>query len=58
MLTIRVSGTGLKTARTLLGWSLQAINTDGRDANRDGDVIIPSHIWDLLQQAIAKATGK
>jgi len=28
MLTIRVSGTGLKTARTLLGWSLQ--ETAGR----------------------------
>jgi len=25
MLTIRVSGTGLRTARTLLGWSLQEL---------------------------------
>ena len=29
---------------------LRAIDTEARDANRDGDVIIPSHVWDLVSQ--------
>lgn len=32
--------------------ALQAINAEGKDANKNGDVVIPSHVWDLVQQAL------
>ncbi len=35
--------------------ALQAVDTDGRDANPNGDVTISSEIWDMVQQALAKA---
>jgi hypothetical protein len=35
-----------------------AVTTDGRDANANGDVTIPSSAWDLIRAAIAKATGE
>lgn len=46
----------IAAAPELLG-ALQAVDAEGRDASKNGDVIIPSHVWDLIQQAIAKATG-
>lgn len=44
--------------------ALKAVDTDGRDAYPDcddcnaGDVIIPSHVWDMIESAIAKAEGR
>lgn len=37
--------------------ALKAIDAEGRDANANGDVTIPSHVWDLVAQALAKAEG-
>lgn len=34
--------------------ALQAIDLEGRDANPNGDVTIPSHVWDLVQQALGR----
>jgi hypothetical protein len=31
---------------------------EARDANKNGDVIIPSHVWDLVSQALEKATSE
>ena len=28
---------------------LEAIDAEGRSANADGDVIIPSHVWDMVR---------
>jgi len=42
--------------------ALQAVDTDGCDPLGvcvqigAGDVLIPSHVWDLIEQAITKAT--
>lgn len=34
--------------------ALEAVSTEARDVNADGDVVIPSHVWDLVSAAIAK----
>ncbi len=38
--------------------ALLAIDSQGKDASPNGDVAIPSEIWDLVQQAITKATAE
>lgn len=35
--------------------TLQSIEREGRDANADGDVVIPSEVWDQVRAALAKA---
>ncbi len=47
----------IAAAPTMLA-ALLAIDSEGKDANRDGGVTIPSAIWDLVQQAIARATAE
>jgi hypothetical protein len=37
--------------------ALRAVMSEAKDANENGDVLILSHVVDLVQQAIAKATG-
>ncbi len=46
---------GIIVAAPLLLRACKAIDTEGRDANRDGGVIISSEVWDLVQQAIERA---
>lgn len=35
--------------------ALEAIDQEGSDANKNGDVTIPSEIWDLIQQSLKLA---
>lgn len=37
--------------------TLDAIESECKDANRNGDIIVPSHIVDLILHTIAKAKG-
>lgn len=34
-----------------------AVSEEATDANRNGDIIVPSHVWDLIAQALNKALG-
>lgn len=34
--------------------ALDAIDVEAKNANADGDVTLPSHVWDLVQQALGR----
>ena len=47
----------LITAAPDLLHACKSVSLECRDYNRDGDIIVPSHVWDLISKAIAKAEG-
>lgn len=34
--------------------AIQAARSEGRSANQDGDVVVPSHVWDLWQSVLGE----
>ena len=34
---------------------LEAIGSEARDQDRDGNIVISSHVWDLVSAALVKA---
>ena len=38
--------------------ALKAIDIEARDIDADGNIILPSHVWDAARAAIAKAEGR
>lgn len=51
----RVANANLIAAAPTMYTTLQSIEREGRDANADGDVVIPSEVWDQVRAALAKA---
>ena len=47
----------MMAASSLMEHALKAIEKDGRDANANGDLIVPSHVVDLVSQALKAAAG-
>lgn len=44
-------------ASSLMHDALKAVEAEGVDANKNGDLTIPSHVWDLISQALKAACG-